>query len=178
MGIRRVVTGHNSTGKSIVASDTEVAPIELALAPGMQFYRLWGADSPPAYPDSGSPLPHHTYFPPTGGSRFIQFTIPPSSAAAPADVADIGAAVADAEAKLPGLLGHMEPDNPGFHRTDTVDYLYVVSGEVILGLDDGIEVHLKAGDTAIQSGTRHAWRNPGSEPCTIVGVLVGAKRQP
>jgi len=44
--------------------------------------------------------------------------------------------------KLPGLLGHMETDSPGMHTTDTIDFEYVISGEVWLELDDGKEVHL------------------------------------
>ena len=176
--MRRVVTGHDANGKSIVASDEIVEPIRLALAPGLEFHRLWGGDARPTYPDSGAPLPHSTYFPPADGFRFIAFTTPPATAAAQADVPDMEAAVAEAEQKMPGLLAPMEPDNPGFHRTDTVDMLYVVSGQIILSLDDGVEVTLNPGDTIVQSGTRHAWRNPGNEPCLIVGVIVGAERKP
>jgi quercetin dioxygenase-like cupin family protein len=80
------------------------------------------------------------------------------------------------EVALPGMAAHMEPDHPGMHTTDTVDYEYVVSGEIDLELDDGATVHLVAGDTVVQNGTRHAWRNRGTEPCTMVVVLVGAHR--
>ena len=176
MRVRRVVTGHDATGKSIFASDEMVEPIEIALAPGLEFHRLWGADSTPHYPDQGALPPHLTYFPPLGGLRFISFTTPPQTNAAPADVPDVERAFAEAEEKLPGLLGHMEPENPGFHRTDTIDMLYVASGQIVLSLDDGAEVTLSAGDTVVQNGTRHAWRNPGTEPAVIVGVIVGAKR--
>ena len=62
------------------------------------------------------------------------------------------------------------------HTTDTIDFKYVISGEVWLELDDGVEVHLKAGDTLVQNGTRHAWPNKGSEPCRMVGFVVGAHR--
>jgi mannose-6-phosphate isomerase-like protein (cupin superfamily) len=176
MQVRRVVTGHDANGKSVFASDEMVDAIHMSLAPGLEFHRLWGGDTRPTYPDSGAPLPGHAYFPPADGFRFIVFTTPPSTAAAPVQVADPAAAFAEAEERMPGLLGHMEPDNPGFHRTDTVDMLYVVSGQIVLALDDGAEVTLNAGDTIVQSGTRHAWRNPGTEPCVIVGVIVGANR--
>jgi quercetin dioxygenase-like cupin family protein len=63
------------------------------------------------------------------------------------------------------------------HRTDTVDFEYVLSGEVWLQLDDGIEVLLRAGDTLIQNGTRHGWRNKGTEPCRMVVILIGARRR-
>jgi quercetin dioxygenase-like cupin family protein len=74
------------------------------------------------------------------------------------------------------MAAHMEADNPGMHTTDTVDYEYVVSGRVILELDDGATVELGPGDTVIQNGTRHAWRNPYDGPCQMVVVLVGAIR--
>jgi quercetin dioxygenase-like cupin family protein len=53
---------------------------------------------------------------------------------------------------------------------------YVLSGEIWLELDDGVEVYLRAGDTVVQNGTRHAWRNKSSEPCQMVVVLIGANR--
>ena len=68
------------------------------------------------------------------------------------------------EAKLPGLAPYMEPSNPGMHTTDTIDFEYIVTGEVWLDLDDGAAVHLRAGDTVVQNGTRHRWRNEGAEP--------------
>jgi quercetin dioxygenase-like cupin family protein len=81
------------------------------------------------------------------------------------------------EEKLPGLVNHMERDHRGMHTTDTVDFEYVISGEVWLELDNGVEVHLRAGDTVVQNGTRHAWRNRGSQPCRMVTILVGAHRR-
>jgi len=71
----------------------------------------------------------------------------------------------------------MEPDNPGMHTTDTINFEYVISGEIGLELDNGKEVQLKAGDTVVQNGTRHAWRNKGSEPCRLVVCLIGANRR-
>ena len=76
MGIRRVVTGHDANGKAVFASDKEVEPITLALLPGMEFYLLWGSDTPTRFPDDGSPPAQHTYFPPVGGFRFGLFTVP------------------------------------------------------------------------------------------------------
>ena len=60
------------------------------------------------------------------------------------------------------------------HTTASVDYEFVVSGRVLLELDDGATVELGAGDTVVQNGTRHAWRNPYDEPARMVVVLVGA----
>jgi len=80
--------------------------------------------------------------------------------------------------KLPGMMDVLEPDHPGMHMTDTVDFDVVISGEVYLELDDGAEVLLKAGDCVIQNGTRHAWRNRSAEKCVIAVTLVGAERKP
>ncbi len=176
MKIRRVVTGHGADGKAKLASDTEVDALTVALLPGMEFHRLWGADAAPTFPDDGSPYPSVTYFPPVGGFRFGLFTLPPDGTAAAAHI-DVEVALKEAEEKLPGAIAHLEPDQSGMHTTDTIDFEYVVSGEVWVELDDGVEVHLRAGDTVVQNGTRHAWRNKSSKPCQMVVCLIGAHRK-
>jgi mannose-6-phosphate isomerase-like protein (cupin superfamily) len=175
MSVRRVVTGHNDAGKAVFASDEIVEPTTLSLLPGAEFYQLWGGDEAPTFPDDGSRLPHASYFPPLGGFRFGIFTVAPDTAMLPENI-DIEAAIAEIENKLPGMAEHLETDNPGMHTTDTVDYEFVISGEVVLELDDGAEVTLKPGDTVVQNGTRHAWRNRTDTPAVLVVVLVGAKR--
>jgi len=177
MDVRRVVTGHDEKGKAVFASDERVAPITSILMPGTEFHRLWGADQPVVFPDDGSAPPSMQYFPGVGGFRFGLFTLPPAGTAAPADV-DVAAALADLEERLPGLAGHMEPDEPGMHTTDTIDYEVVLSGEVVLELDDGVETTLRPGDTVVQNGTRHRWQNRGSQPAVIAVTLIGAHRQP
>ena len=174
MAVRRVVTGHDEDGKAVFASDEEVEPVTIDLAPGMEFYRLWSLDETAHFPDDGSPAPAGTYFPPVGGLRFGLFSVPPQSTAAPADDLDVEAAFAQAEERVPGLAGHMEPDHPGMHTTATVDYEIIISGRVVLELDDGATRELGPGDTVIQNGTRHAWHNPFDEPCLLAVVLVGA----
>jgi quercetin dioxygenase-like cupin family protein len=64
--------------------------------------------------------------------------------------------------------------NPRNHRTDSIDYAVVMSGEVDIELDDAT-VHLKAGDVLVQRGTIHNWVNRGTEPCVIAFVLIAAK---
>ena len=176
MQVRRVVTGNNSHGKAIIASDSKVDGITASIAPGWEYHRLWGADETVTLPGDGSQPAGHSYFPPVNGFRFILFTVPPHSDTVMGDI-DFAKAAAEIEAKLPGLLGHMEPDNPGMHTTDTVDFEYVISGEVWLELDDGKEILLKAGDTLIQNGTRHAWHNKGDEPCRMANCIIGAARR-
>ena len=64
---------------------------------------------------------------------------------------------------------------PRNHRTETIDYAVVMSGEIDMCLDDGVVVHLRAGDTLVQQATLHDWVNNGKEPCVIAFVLVPAK---
>jgi quercetin dioxygenase-like cupin family protein len=69
-----------------------------------------------------------------------------------------------------------DPGNsPRMHRTDSVDYAVVMSGEIDMVLDNGHTTHLKAGDVVVQRGTIHNWQNTGTEPCVIAFVLVDAK---
>jgi mannose-6-phosphate isomerase-like protein (cupin superfamily) len=173
MQVRRVVTGHDAHGRAVVASDEQVEGFGPALMPGAEFHRLWGGDGTPRFPDDGRPPPQSTYFPPVGGFRFGTFTLPPPGGEVPPDL-DVAAALADMEAHLPGLLAHMEPDDPGMHTTATIDFEVVLSGEVVLELDDGAEVTLRPGDTVVQNGTRHRWHNRGSEPATLAVFIVGA----
>ena len=78
---------------------------------------------------------------------------------------------------MPGVMEVLESDHPGMHTTETVDFDVVVFGEVVMELDDGAEVVLKAGDCVIQNGTRHAWHNRSSERAVIAFALVGAERK-
>jgi quercetin dioxygenase-like cupin family protein len=64
---------------------------------------------------------------------------------------------------------------PRNHRTDSIDYAVVISGEIGMELDDGVMVQLKAGDVLVQRGTIHNWVNRSAEPCVIAFVLVSAK---
>src|ERR1035441_1241595 len=89
MDIRCVVTGQDTSGKSVFVRDAPVAPVTLALLPGFEFHRLWGSESVVQLPSNGTAPPHPGYFPPKSGFRFGFFTIPPEadSEVAPADLA-------------------------------------------------------------------------------------------
>jgi hypothetical protein len=89
VNVRLVVTGHSAEGKSVVASDEEVDPVTVSLVPGVEFYRLWGVDPPPSFPDVGSQPAHTTYFPPVGGFRFGLCSIAPATSAAMPDDLDL-----------------------------------------------------------------------------------------
>lgn len=182
MRVRRVVTGQDASGRSVVVEDELVEPVTVALFPGAEFHRIWGDDRRPALPSDGTPPSAPTHFPPAAGYRFSMFTMAPEAQgvepeARAADL-DLNGALAEIREKLPGLIDVLEPDGAGMHRTDTVDFNLIVSGEVWLELDDGAEVLLKAGDCVVQNGTRHRWRNPSSEPCVMAVAQIGAARQP
>ena len=68
-----------------------------------------------------------------------------------------------------------DPERPGMHISDTIDYVHVLSGEMILELERG-EVLVKAGDLIVMRGGWHNWRNESDEPCTVSSVMVGAHR--
>jgi mannose-6-phosphate isomerase-like protein (cupin superfamily) len=169
MHIRRVVTGQRADGGSVFMSDEQVEPVEIG---GLEFHRMWGSDSLVQLPSDGSAPQPRLYFPPAAGFRFAFFSLPPASAPPPP-----GSMIRDLQARLPGLAEYLEPDHPGMHTTDTVDFDIVISGEVWLELDHGAEVRLQPGDCVIQNGTRHAWRNKSDQPCLIAVALVGAHRR-
>ncbi len=70
----------------------------------------------------------------------------------------------------------LQPGNtPRIHRTDSLDYAVIISGEIDMELEAGSITHLKAGDVIVQRGTVHNWINRGTEPCVIAFVLIAAK---
>jgi mannose-6-phosphate isomerase-like protein (cupin superfamily) len=85
------------------------------------------------------------------------------------------AARSEALIRLRGLADHFEKEDPAMHKTNTVDYAVVYEGEIWLELDDAKTIHLKRGDVVVQNGTRHAWRNKGTTPVTMLFFLNGAK---
>jgi len=176
MDIRCIVTGQNESGKSVFMRNTPVKPVTLALFPGYEFHRLWGSDSARELPSDGTPPAQSRYFPSIQGFRFGFFTIPPDTTTR-IDRLNTASALEEIQQKLPGMLDVLERDHPGMHTTDTVDFDVVVSGEVVLELDDRAEVLFKAGDCVIQNGTRHVWHNRSSANCLIAVTLLGAQRK-
>lgn len=172
--LRRVVTGHDSDGASMVALDT-APPRSDAFRhiPGMMSRLVWATDAAPALPFAGAdPTPAvASMVPPAGGTRFLVVTFPPDSVFASPRF-DPAAAVAENLALNPGLAERFEAD--GMHATPTVDYGIVLDGEIWLELDDGRAELLRPHDVVVQNGTRHAWRNKSGRPATLAFVLIGA----
>ncbi|MEP7075046.1 MAG: cupin domain-containing protein [Acidobacteriota bacterium] len=172
---RLIVTGLTANGKSSVISDSQIDARTAAAVPGYGWHRLWSWDEVPMVPNSGVEPEGPDHFPAPGGVRFIAFTVPPGTVAGPEDL-DSEASAAELETKFPGRAAHMESHQTGLHTTATIDFIYVATGEIWLELDDGHEVHLRTGDSLVQNGVRHAWRNHGSKPCTLVVTIVGADK--
>jgi naringenin degradation protein FdeH len=170
--IRRVVTGHDRQGKSIIASDGP-SPHVLTLPgrPDFGLTNLWVTDASPA--DNGGDAdaaarPIHLE-PPDRGSIFRVVEFPPDQVAAGFD--------RDAAFAAMGASHAMDPDasrHPGMHRTATVDYAIVLSGEIYAVMDEG-ETRLRAGDCLVQRGTNHAWSNRSDAPCLVAFILVSAR---
>lgn len=171
---RLVVTGQRTDGTAVVASDSMVDPLIVALAPGSEFHPMWGADAGIGLPQDGSRPSTTAWFPPPGGFRFTLLTIPPDSEFVPPS--DMQAALAEAAEKLPGMLEAVDASFPHMHTTDTIDFVVILAGSLCLEVDDGQEVELQQGDCLVQNGTRHAWHNRSTEPCEIVAATIGAER--
>jgi mannose-6-phosphate isomerase-like protein (cupin superfamily) len=171
---RRIVTG-NVSGKSVVQSDEQLLAFEFKTVPGYEHTLIWVN---PATPDLGKEQRFDRYpesvVPGPGGTSLHFVTFPPSSVFADPSF-DGEASRKETLIRLRGLADHFEKEDPAMHRTNTVDYAIVFDGEMWLELDDAKTIHLKKGDVVVQNGTRHAWRNKGNAPVTMLFFLNGAK---
>src|SRR5437667_6328956 len=155
---RRIVTG-NVNGKAVVQSDEPLLAYQFKTVRGYEHTLVWVNPAIPdlskeqrfdGYPDSVVPGP---------GGTSLHFVTFPSGAVFSSPSFDGEAARRESLDRLRGLADHFEKDDPGMHKTNTVDYAVVVDGEIWLELDDGKTVDLKKGDVVVQNGTRHALRN-------------------
>lgn len=174
--VRRIVTGHNSQGKAVIASDG--APpkiIELKAVPGTVFYEIWNTNASPAPIDNGDDptLRQLQLHPMPQGSIIRIVDIPPDAIQNEISAADIAAGFAQIGAA--GATTHNN-DSPHklMHRTETIDYGILLAGEIWLVLDEG-ETKLSPGDIVIQRGTNHAWSNRTNEPARMLFILLDGK---
>jgi quercetin dioxygenase-like cupin family protein len=171
--IRRVVTGHNARGRSIVVSDGP-SPHVLTIPGRTDFAltNLWVTDGAPASNGGNADAAARPVVlePPPSGTIFRVVEFPPDQAPGGFDRKAAFAAMGAARAMDPDASRH-----PGMHKTDTVDFALVLSGEIWALMDDD-ETLLRAGDTLVQRGTNHAWSNRSDRPCLVAFILVSAKR--
>jgi quercetin dioxygenase-like cupin family protein len=143
--VRRIVTTHDANGKSVVLVDGYATNHKFP-TDKISSTLMWSTDSSPTeiYGNEDEGARILGSAPPLNGSRFTVMEF------------------------LPGNEVH------GLHRTDTVDYVICISGEIDMFLDDGRFVSLRAGDVVIQRGTDHAWVNRSDKPCRLAVVLLDA----
>ncbi|MEK9970137.1 MAG: cupin domain-containing protein [Ferrovibrio sp.] len=181
---RRIVTGHDAAGKSVVAIDTVMNPTiekpELCVA----FYEVWNTAGSPVSVDNGrDPTGRQLQIePPSSGSiiRFVDFgpKQTPAAGAPPVTKETAQAAFAMVGSAHASTWKPGSP-HPLMHRTESVDYGIVVFGEIVLVLDDGSRTHLKAGDVVVQRGTDHAWENPSeTSPARMAFILLDGAFSP
>ena len=170
--VRRVLTGHDADGKSIILSDGLAPNVkEMASMPGLALTDLWETTGAPANNDGhtdAAARPVHLE-PPKNGTILRVVEFPPdaqwrSSANARAGFKSIGAA----------HTTDKHSADPMMHKTSTVDYAIVLKGEINAVMEKA-ETHLKAGDILVQRGTNHSWSVRGPEPAIVCFVLVSAR---
>jgi mannose-6-phosphate isomerase-like protein (cupin superfamily) len=148
---RRVVTGHDQAGKSVVLSDGQPPqhhPMHGAEV-GADFFEIWNCPRPVPLLSAVEPEPNER-----------AFSIMPVS----------GHLLRIIEIYPPGQGGKRTV----MHRTRTIDYVVVIEGEIVLVLDDS-EVTLRQGDVVVQRGTDHAWENRSSEPARMAFFHIDAQ---
>lgn len=151
--VRRVVTGHDETGRSHAVID-ELCTYHGAGTDGWRVQDIWEEPSVPIPINASDPDP-------TAGP--VNFNMP-----------DLGLRV---------RISDIPPTAPGFepyrHRTNTVDYLYVLEGEIVMQFDDDDhEVVFRKGDAIVQRATNHAWINRSDKHCRLFIVMVAGRITP
>ncbi len=149
---RRIVTGIKDN-KSVIIEDQIVTNVQEHFKE-LFISDIWSTQQTPANLGDEVQIPN-TIFPntPKNGTYFRYVSIPPDK--------DLG---------IEEVKGQ---PHPLMHQTDTLDYIIILSGELVLIMDEG-ETILKPGDIVIQRGTNHAWSNRSNEPCIQLAILIDA----
>jgi mannose-6-phosphate isomerase-like protein (cupin superfamily) len=150
---RRVVTGHDANGTSVVISDDIVPVHRFMPQDGVGFYEIWNTDAMPA--------PVAAVEPSEPTERSLR--VPPEPNGTKIRINEF----------FPGHINELGNQSP-VHRTESIDYGIVLEGEIWLVLDDS-EVLLKSGDVVVQRGTDHAWANRSDKVCRMAFILVDGK---
>lgn len=145
LNIRRVVTGHDQSGNAIVEID-EVSSAVKNPRPGAEYAELWSTQD-------GFPIDNDHFSDPVANR--------------------IGTSIDNGTVfRVVRFAPGVSPRN---HRTDSIDYGVVISGEIGMELSNKKIVRLKAGDCIVQRGTIHNWINDGATDCLIAFILIAAK---
>lgn len=154
---RRVVTGYKS-GKSCIIDDAPVKNVSEHM-PGLIISDIWTTNTMPVELNNTIEI-ENSLFPntPSNGSYFRYVVIPPDT---------------ELEKHIPQMKSN--DIHPFMHKTNTLDYIIILSGELYLIVEDG-ETLLKAGDIVIQQGNNHAWSNRSDKPCIQLAILLDAEQ--
>lgn len=174
--VRRVVTGLDTNGRSRVTIDEPSPHVKATDASAIT--EIWSsAESPAAYDFVGDravfPIRHD---PAVGGSLCRVLEMAPGALIPPGT--PLTALLELSTAIFEGLQSDFVPTletvarHPSFHKTDSLDYLVVLSGRLTMLMDDDDEVTLEAGDVVVQQGVLHGWRIEGDEPVRLFAVLI------
>ncbi|MDC1110894.1 cupin domain-containing protein [Gammaproteobacteria bacterium] len=171
--MRRIVTGHNESGKSVIAIDGPPARSIGEDVGGL--FEIWNTDGTLIDTTDNQDRADSEIIlsPPANGTKFRYFQINPTPEGVPWDV------LQDLAAQAFDRIGaaHHRIDtskHPAMHKTDTIDYIILLKGDVSLLLDEE-EVRLEPFDTVVQRGTNHAWVNHGDEPALLIAVLIDSE---
>ncbi|QJR18887.1 Cupin domain-containing protein [Pelagibacterium halotolerans] len=173
--IRRIVTGHDQTGRATVLSDGKLPHVTRPpQQPGLAFHEIWNTremPAPVAFDETEPTDSHRDTAPPANGTIVRIVDIPPEGQNGP----DFDRSQAEALFGAVGLAENADHTLPGrhplMHRTESIDYGIVLSGEIVLLLDDE-EVVLGPGDVVVQRGTIHAWANRSNTVCRMAFILI------
>ena len=168
--MRRIITGHNENGKSIITIDGPPARSIGEDVGGL--FELWNTDGNEVISSDVIDRADDEVIlsPPSGGTKFRYFQINPLPEGVPEDI--LQEIAADAFEKVGGAHHRVDTTkHPAMHKTETIDYIILLKGDVTLILDEE-EVDLKPFDVVVQRGTNHAWVNNGNEPALLIAVLI------
>ena len=168
--MRRIVTGHNSSGKSIISIDGPPARLIGEDVGGL--FEIWNTDG--NLIDTTDLVDRADIdiilSPPENGSKFRYFQINPTPEGVSMDI--MQEIAADAFKRIGAAHHRIDTSkHPAMHKTNTIDYIILLKGDVTLILDEE-EARLEPHDVVVQRGTNHAWVNNGDEPALLIAVLI------
>ena len=171
--MRRIVTGHDENGKSIITLDGPPARSIGEEVGGL--FELWNTDGESITSTDNIDRADSDILlcPPKNGTKFRYFQINPLPEGVPKEIMD---QIAHENFAQVGAE-HTRVDtkrHPAMHKTETIDYIILLKGNVTL-LVDNDEVDLEPHDVVVQRGTNHAWVNKGTEPALLIAVLIDSK---
>jgi quercetin dioxygenase-like cupin family protein len=172
--VRRIVTGHDADGRSIIVSDETADSWDTGF--GRSPTSVWTTLKAPAGNRDDDIPPEVTGFAPAGsaGVGLMVMQIPPESNLDSLSPEERAKATVPVARLFPQGMEIDTSKSPKMHATDTMDYVVLLSGEITLLVDDG-EVTLKPFDIVIQRGVNHGWVNRGTETAILVAAVLDAE---